>query len=84
LGDDDDPLTTAVEATMAKLELPAHLARRNLAIWRMWHEQRMTVAQITDAMRDELRARGVSPAGLRGAGVGYESIAKIVRGPRPE
>ena len=84
--DGDDLLTTAVEATLARMSAQKDAAmlldRRRLAIWRMKHEHGMSAAAITESLRDEFQRRGVTPP--KGEGVGYESVAKIIKGRRPE
>lgn len=87
MGDEEDPLTAAVEATLARkaaqLDADAQLARRRLAVWRMHNEMGMSPSAISDAVRDALRERGLSSADIQGAGVGYHSIAKLCQEPRP-
>jgi hypothetical protein len=66
----------------AQQDAAAWLERRRLAIWRMKHESGMSAASITEALRDEFQRRGVTLP--KGEGVGYESVAKIIKGSRPE
>jgi ribosome-binding protein aMBF1 (putative translation factor) len=88
VGDEEDLLATIVDATVARMaasqEASVQLARRRLAIWRLRNEGGMSVAQVTEIIRDALRDRGLSAEELRDAGVSYESVNKIVKGPRPE
>jgi ribosome-binding protein aMBF1 (putative translation factor) len=82
-----DPLTEAVDATLAKMSADADsadaLGRRRRAIWAMRHEQQMTVTAIGRALREALLARGLSEEQLAGAGLTVHTIRSIVEGPRP-
>ena len=82
----DDLLTTAVDALLsrrkAKRDDAQQLAALRLAIWRMKHEENKSAADIANGLRDEALRRGVTPR--KGEGVGYESVAKIIKGARPE
>lgn len=83
-----DLIAGVVAATLARLtaqqEAADQLARRRLWLWRLHHEQRMTVAEITNQVRDALLAAGLTTDQLQDAGVGYVSVSKIVNGPRPK
>ena len=86
MGDEDDPLSAVVEATLARvaaqMEAEDQLNRRRLALWRMHHEQKQSVGDIAIHVREAL-LKHLTPAQLKDLGVGYESIAKIVKGPKP-
>ena len=85
MSDDGDTLSVAVDALLARRQAKQDDARQlaalRLAIWRMKHEEHKSAADIAIELRDEARRRGVTPR--KGEGVGYESVAKVVGGPRP-
>lgn len=90
---EDDPLTLAVQASLQRQaalgDAAEQLARRREAIWRLGHEPRpghdqpMTAADVTLALRAALLDKGLSPAEVDALGVGYHSVQKIIKGPSP-
>lgn len=83
-----DHIAEAVDATLEKRAAEGvaeeHLQRRRWAIWQAYHVDKMAGPAIARAMREVLLARGVTEDELRGIGVGYDSIRKIIEAPEPE
>lgn len=80
-------LRAVVEATWARqaaLQVAGEqLELRRLALWELHHDNGLQVGNITNQVRESLLITGMDDAVLQAAGVGYQSISKIVKGPKP-
>jgi hypothetical protein len=89
VADDPDNLAVAVEATIARLEAlgqaETQLDRRRQALRAMHYEQGIPRTEVFRLLHNALRDRGLTDEQMRAAGVGFDSIVKVLRreGPRP-
>jgi hypothetical protein len=87
-----DPLTDAIEATIARMQAKTDMDEQQLRvhrdIWRLYHTedpaQRLTPRKMEEAFQREWERRGLPPEQLRGAGLTRHRIQQIVRGPEPQ
>lgn len=75
-------IETAVDATVKRIQLQhsldQELARRAAAVWSLFHNERFTVPQIVNAIREGVRARGYTDEQIDGQGVRRDNIRRMV------
>jgi hypothetical protein len=81
--DQDDPLTAAVEATIAKIRFKEQVLDRRARAVHQMRASGMSVAAISRALFDALRERGISDEDIEGSGIGPDSVKRILERPAP-
>jgi hypothetical protein len=83
----DDLIGEAVDAILARIKADedrdAAIRRREVAVWRLYHDAGMTAPDTSRALVVGLRAAGLSEDKIRGQGASYDAVRKTVEGVSP-
>lgn len=83
----DELVSEAVEAILERIRADrareAAIRRREVAVWRLYHDLGVTAPDTSRALIVGLRAAGFSDDEIRGQGASYDAVRKTVEGASP-